>query len=465
MVTGTNRGAYKRLTLDRAMITASVLAAFIGSLGPALAKKEKGPLDDVIEKYNAARAPKKDGPPGPVALSPSDCQSLAKDFVKAGEKDKGREADGLFGAGAVYDQCGMDKDAEAMYRQAIGKNPKHATAMNNLGVIYQKQGQTAQALTQFETAIKADPKSPQAVQAYNNRGALLYDKAKQAGNKAGYDDAIGSIRRALALDAESMAAYQLLAQIYYQTAETDRSKLKLAQLVCDEAKKVNPDYAPIFNTLGLIKLRSKDVTGALTEFRKAASLDPGLTEAQLNIAAISLSARSYKQAEDAFQLVLKKQPNNLDATIGIGVAMRGQRKADEAEQWYNKALQLDPKNCGVLYNLGLLYQDYKSGSVEDMKKGQDLYNKYIACGRTDADHVADAKRRIKDIDDTFKAIEEQKKLEEELKKQQAEMEKMQKQMEEQQKAFEKQQGGAAAPASGAAGAAPAAGTAPADAKK
>lgn len=59
MVTGTNRGAYKRLTLDRAMITASVLAAFIGSLGPALAKKEKGPLDDVIEKYNAARAPKR----------------------------------------------------------------------------------------------------------------------------------------------------------------------------------------------------------------------------------------------------------------------------------------------------------------------------------------------------------------------------------------------------------------------
>ena len=135
-----------------------------------------------------------------------------------------------------------------------------------------------------------------------------------------------------------MAAYQLLASIYYQTAEADKSKLKLAQLVCDEAKKINPDYAPIYHTLGLIKLRSKDVTGALTEFRKAAALDPSLLEAQMNIAAISLSARSYKQAEDAFQAVLKKQPTNLDATIGMGVAMRGQRKADESEQWYNKAL-------------------------------------------------------------------------------------------------------------------------------
>ena len=215
-------------------------------------------------------------------------------------------------------------------------------------------------------------------------------------------------------------------QIYYTTAEADRSKLRLAQLVCDEAKKINPDYAPIYNTLGLIKLRSKDVTGALTEFRKAATLDPSLSEAQLNIGAISLSARSYKQAEEAFQAVLKKVPNHFDATVGMGVALRGQRKADEAEQWYNKALQvqvdpkieprLEVKKCGVFYNLGLLYQDYKNGSPDDMNKSKDYYKKFMACEKADQEHITDSNRRIKDIDDTFKALEEQKKLEEELKK-------------------------------------------------
>jgi tetratricopeptide (TPR) repeat protein len=73
---------------------------------------------------------------------------------------------------------------------------------------------------------------------------LLYERARLANNKAGFDEAIGQLRRALALDAESMAAYQILASIYYTTAEADRSKLRLAQLVCDEAKKINPDYAP-----------------------------------------------------------------------------------------------------------------------------------------------------------------------------------------------------------------------------
>jgi len=449
--------------MSSVLVRFTIASSLVFSVASAYAKKEKGPVDEVVDKWKAAHERKKESPPGPVIVSADDCQKFAKDFVKAGEKDKGREADGLFNAGAVYDECGLEKDAEAMYKQALSKNPKLAPAMNNLGVMMQRQGRTADALMQFENAIKQDPKSPLAVSAYNNRGALLYERARQANNKAGFDEAIGQLRRALALDAESMPAYQILASIYYTTAEADRSKLRLAQLVCDEAKKINPDYAPIYNTLGLIKLRSKDVTGALTEFRKAATLDPNLAEAQLNIGAISLSARSYKQAEEAFQAVLKKIPNHFDATVGMGVALRGERKADEAEQWYNKALQvppdpkleprLDAKKCGVQYNLGLLYQDYKSGSPEDMNKSKDYYKKYLACEKADQEHISDSNRRIKDIDDTFKALEEQKKLEEELKKQQAEMERQQKQMEEQMK---QQQGGAgAAPAPAAGGAAPA----------
>lgn len=448
--------------MAKVVLRLTVASSLFLSAGVVWAKKEKGPLDGVVEKWKAAHERKKDSPPGPVVVSPGDCQSFAKDMVKAGEKEKTREADGLFNAGAVYDECGMAKDAEAMYKQALSKNPKLAPAMNNLGVMMQRQGRAQEAMLQFENAIKVDPKSPLAVSAYNNRGALLYERARQTNNKAGYDEAVGQLRRALALDAESMAAYQVLASIYFTTAEADRSKLRLAQLVCDEAKKINPDYAPVYNTLGLIKLRSRDVTGALTEFRKAATLDPGLAEAQLNIGAISLSARSYKQAEEAFQAVLKKVPNHFDATVGMGVALRGQRKADEAETWYNKAIQLqvDPKaeprieakKCGVLYNLGLLYQDYKNGTPEDMNKGKDLFNKFLACERTDKEHIDDSRRRIKDIDDTFKALEEQKKLEEELKKAQAEMERQQKAMEEQMK---KQGGGAAPPPPPpAAGAAP-----------
>ncbi len=397
-------------------------------------KKEdaKDAIDDVADKYAKARKPQKEQPPVPVMLSAGDCKSFAKDFIKAGGKVKAREADGLFNAGVVYDQCGMKKEAEDQYKAALSKNPKFGPAMTNLGVLYQNAGQSVQAMNQYEAAIRADPKSAQAAQAYTDKAMLQYLDARRSGGT--FAEAISTLKRALAVDSNAIGAYHLLAQIYFQTAETDRSKLKLAQLVCDEGRKINEDYAPIYNTQGLIKLRSQDVTGALTEFRKAASLDPGLIEAQLNIAAISLNARSYKQAEEAFQAVLKRQPNNLDATVGMGVATRGERRIDDAEGWYKKVIQVDPKNCAVFYNLGVLYQDYKSGNPDELRKAQEYYNKYASCpARADADKAADARRRIKDIDDTFKAIEEQKKLEAELKKQQEEMERQQKLQDDQMK--------------------------------
>ena len=441
-----------RTSIRNGLLAGAALAPLLlqgaADAGP---KDKKGPIDEVAEKYNKARAPQKEKnqPMGvPVALRPGDCKDFAKDFIKAAEKERAREAEGLFNAGVVYDQCGMPKDAEDLYKRALQRNPKFAPAMNNLGVMYQNAGRSDQARAQFEAAVRADPKSALAVQAYNNKAALEYEMARRGGG-SNFNDAIGSLRRALAVDASSVQAYSLLAQIYYQTAEQDRSKLKLAQLVCDEAKKINDDYAPIYNTLGLIKLRSKDVTGALNDFRKAAALDPGFIEAQLNIAAISLSSRSYKQAEEAFVAVLKKQPNNLDANIGLGVAFRGQKKIDEAEAQYKKVLQLDQRNCAVQYNLGVLYHDYKA-SPEDMRVAQKYYNTYVGCGRTDPEKVADSRRRLKDIDDTFKAIEEQKKLDEELKKMQELERQQQQQLQQQQGAAP---GGAAAPA--AAPAAPA----------
>src|SRR4030095_7931356 len=103
-----------------------------------------------------------------------------------------------------------------------------------------------------------------------------------------------------------------------------RYKLKPAELVCDQAKLSSDAYAPIYHTLGLIRLRQKNVTGALKEFSRAIELDPNYTEAHLNVGAISVATRQHDKAEQSFRKVLERKPENIDATIGLGVALRGQ---------------------------------------------------------------------------------------------------------------------------------------------
>ncbi|MFI5288267.1 MAG: tetratricopeptide repeat protein [Polyangia bacterium] len=413
-----------------------------------VAAHERADFDATVERWDAL---KKAGP-----LSPADCHSLASKFESIAGSHPAVSAQSYFNAGTLLEQCASDKDAEQDYNRALQANGAYSPALNNLGEIYYRRGNTPQARESFEKAIAADPTHD--APAYNNLALILYQDAVAQKNPAGLDDAIGKLRRALAIDNDSMPAYQLLALIYYTKAEHDKTKLALADLVVKQAKETDDKYAPIYNTDGLIKLRKKNVTGALKEFEKAVELNPRYVEAYLNIGAIGLSARQYEKAQHAFETVLKLQPSSIDATIGLGVALRGEKQFDQAETYYKKAAQLEPKNCAVPYDLGLLYQDYKVvADNSNLKEAQNYFRQYLSCGTTSPKKVEDANRRIKDIDDTFAAIAQQKQMEAQMKameaQQKQQQEEMQKQQEEQKKAAPAapdQKGGPAAPAAGAA---------------
>lgn len=445
------------------------IAAALLAAAPSLSFAKKDPVKEKADAGAELKnlAAKADGArkAGGGRLSDSDCQSLAKNFIGF-SKDR-KVPEGYYNAGVIDEECGKLDDAEAAYKNALDINGNFGSAIANLGELYYRQNKIDAAATQFERAIKADRNNSRG---YTGAALVLFDKYRQTGDKTLLNDretgAIRKIRTALALDADSIGAYSLLALIYYSTAESDRSQLDLAELVCKQAKDVNDKYPQIYNTLGLIKLRKKNVTGALGEFRKAAELNPKYVEAQLNIGAITLSARDYASAEAAFKAALDAKPGDLgqrfDATMGMGVALRGQRRIDEAEKWYAKAKEVDPRSCAVAYNLGVLNQDYKAGTEADLKKAESLFSEFNSCGKADAEKLKDSTRRIKDIEDTFKAMAEAKKLEEENKKNMEQMERMQKEQEKQLQMQQQQQG--TPPAGAVVPAAAKPGDKPADAK-
>ncbi len=392
---------------DKADDAAAKAAAEKKAAAASAADKERAPYDAAIRKWEEA---KKAGP-----INASNCKGLASKFLDAASH-KPYAADAHFSAGSIYDSCGMAKEADAEYRAALQANPNHARAINNIGEAFFKKGDRANAKQWFDKAVAADP--THASSAYNNLGLLLYLEAKEKGQPALYKEAIGKLRRGLAIDSDSMPSYALLALIYYTTAESDKSKLQLAELIVKQAKLTNDKYAPIYNTMGLINLKRKNVSNALRDFEEAVKYDPQFVEAHLNIGAIGLSARQYEKAQASFEQVLKLQPNNFDATMGLGVALRGQKKLEDAEKFYKKAGELDPKSCAPAFNLGILHQEFSYKADEQYthyKTAQQYFNQFASCSK-DKSRVTDAQRRVKDIDDTFKAIAEQKKIEEENKK-------------------------------------------------
>ncbi|MBW2731977.1 MAG: tetratricopeptide repeat protein [Deltaproteobacteria bacterium] len=350
-------------------------------------------------------------------LDLSTCESLASSFGDL-YADHPKVIEAKFNQGALLFECGKLKEAEAVFRDIIAKQPNYGPALNDLGVMALARGQHGAAHDFFRKAARAKNSA-----GYANVGMLARNSALR-GDINTLIKARNNVFRALAVDSRNINAYETLATIIYDHAKT-KAKLELARLIAVQAIEREPTHAPLYNLLGLILLKQNEVTRALKQFRKAVSFDNTLRDAHMNIGAITLSFRDYRAAGQAFETVLKASPNKamkVDATIGLGVALRGQRKFKEAMAKYQVAQGLQPQNDSIAYNMGILVQDYlfdasnPATAIEQLQKALRFLERYVHGSHRL--RRRDAKRRIKNIKEMIPMLREQQKMMAEMQKQQ-----------------------------------------------
>ena len=484
----------------------------------SISEDARADFDKAMQRYQSSR---KSG-----GLSGGECDSVSSAFKKVADANP-TLVEARFNQGAVLAECGRQEDAARVWQGL-----KYGPAIANLGYLAWKRGNTSEAESLFNRAIEVDPLHT--VEARNNLAQILRDKARRASSeerKQYVQQAVSNLRTVLALDSNNLQAFATLAFIYYDMGMLEMAKLvgnqaiakaeeiatgKFAEEKVEEAggegkagkgkkgkkekkesggddseggklaKEVNvreegtgvtPEMkkhlAEVYNTLGLIELKKKNISPAIKQFKQAVGYNPSLPEARLNLAVLSLNNRDYNTAEENFRKVLELQPKNYEAAIGLGVALRGNKKIDEAETQYKSAQKLDPSNPWSYFNLGLLYQDYKDGQKPSLHQAQDYYRQFLghATDKTPDNLKREAEKRIKDIDEIYVALDEAAKMQAEAEAMQKKAEEQQKQMEEQMKKQEaeeaaaKAKADAAKPAGGAAdakGAAAPAGGADAD---
>jgi tetratricopeptide (TPR) repeat protein len=463
----------------------------------AISEDQRADFEKAMSRYQSA---KKGG-----GLSGGECDSVSEAFKRVADANPGL-LEARFNQGAVLAECGRQEDAARIWQGL-----KYGPAIANLGYLAWKRGNASEAESIFNHAIEVDPLHT--VEARNNLAQILRDKARRAGSgeeKRTYvQQAVSNLRTVLALDSNNLQAFSTLAFIYYDMGMLEMAKLvgnqaiakadeiatgKFAEEKVEEAaegkagkgkkgkkekqgkesggddeggklaKEVNvkeegtgvtPEMkkhlAEVYNTLGLIELKKKNISPAIKQFKQAVGYNANLVEARLNLAVLSLNNRDYNTAEENFRAVLQLQPKNYEAAIGLGVALRGNKKIDEAEAQYKSAQKLDPSNPWSYFNLGLLYQDYKDGQKPALHQAQDYYRSFLghATDKTPDNLKREAEKRIKDIDEIYVALDEAAKMQAEAEAMQKKAEEQQKQMEEQMKKQEADEAAAKAKADAA----------------
>jgi len=326
--------------------------------GSAVSKKAHGKWESALDEFEANE---KSG------WTSAKCDSTSKAFERVSEAQGGGFAEALYMAGLSLSRCG-DDGAYDHYEAALKVDSKFCKARVAMGLRDLESGRLNQAKSSFEESIKDDP---QCTSGYTN---LAIVQRAQGNN----DEALKNLRRALAIESDYLAAFNQMALLHYDRGRQGKpAELDLAEVVCRQAQMLDESYAPIYNTWGLIKVYKGDVISALRYFQRAITLDPDLFEAQMNFGEVTISFRGYEDGREAFARAVALQPESYDAIVGLGTALRGLGQFPEAQTQYERAREINGNRPEAYFNLGVLYQDYMSGSVADLKKAKDYFSEFL----------------------------------------------------------------------------------------
>ena len=200
---------------------------------------------------------------------------------------------------------GQQDAARASLKQVVASDSSYAEAYFQLGLLALKTEGPEAAITQFNAAIRHDPKVPLY---YLNQGVAQF-QAKR------FDKAIPAFRSAINLDPKFVTAHSLLGQ-------------------------------------ALIAVDS--LSSAERQYQQAAALDPANAGVLRGLGYCYMKRAAYKEAADTYKKATAAEPRNTDGWVGLGQANLGLGDIAGAEDALRQAQGIDPNNASLRASWDLL---------------------------------------------------------------------------------------------------------------
>lgn len=235
--------------------------------------------------------------------------------------------DSLLADAVACHRAGRAAAAAAGYAAVLARDPGHGDALHLSGVVLAQRGRFAEAVTAMAQAAALHP----AADSYRANLAAA----------------------ALRLDGDALAVAVLAAA----DALFDRGERPAAAALYRWAALLRPgDVAAWFN--GALA-RGGD-GAAVSGFRHALAINPGLLAAAAELGSIAFAARDYHGAAGWFRRALAAG-TDAAAWRRLADAVKGTGDYAEACRIYRRSLCLDPADAGVWFNLGVTLGDAGRG--------------------------------------------------------------------------------------------------------
>jgi len=222
-----------------------------------------------------------------------------------------------------------------------------------MAVMYDDLGDLDTAIQEYKKALSLD---------YKNSLIHLGLAASQI-KKGEFPRAIEELKLAARFDPEAIEPHAILALLY-----SSQNKLDLAtgeyEIALRNASKLQPKNIEIYKTLGAIYLQQKKYKEAENAYKLILDLSPNDAEAHFYLANIYDELKDRAKAEAELKNALELKPDYHQALNYLGyLYVEENRNLETAETMIRKALEMEPDNGAYVDSLGWLY--FKKGRIQE----------------------------------------------------------------------------------------------------
>lgn len=268
------------------------------------------------------------------------------------------------------------KKVIAGYKKGLSFDPANPEGHYFLGVAYLGLGQFAQAIEEFELALKIRPDFPD----------VHFHYAQGLINLKRYEEAAQHLEKAHKANDQAAPVIYSLAYVYQmlrrddKAAETFATAYKLQPLdkngvmqyltfllnarKTDQAAEVvgkfletYPEDKEILNLKAVVLMNQQQADEAENLLVSLAGKHPREAGILLNLGQIYEAKQNWVDAEKTYRKVIGLAPKHLPAYGKLGISLARQQKIDDAFEAYADGLAINPKDLTIRYLKALLLID------------------------------------------------------------------------------------------------------------
>lgn len=252
----------------------------------------------------------------------TEAKNLFQELIQAYQQGRAQTSETVLAIAVAAKNLERFHDANDLFGEATRLDPSNKDAFVAWGYLFVEKYNRSEALSLFEDALKIDPAYPPAIVGLaealsDSRTAQAEARCKEAlginpnlveahlllGRLAltdeDYNDAVGHLEKALAVNPNSPATRSLLAACYQAMGKQVQYETE-----CNRVLAINPGYGQLYGTIADHLSRRYRFREAIEMGRKAIALDPELWDAYaslgINLSRVGEETEGRKYLDEAF---------------------------------------------------------------------------------------------------------------------------------------------------------------------